>query len=644
MVESSQKNLLSVGLLTSVGALLLALTWRGWPDPQIDFGRELYAAWQISEGGRLYADITWFNGPLSPHINALWFKLFGTSLMTLAGANIILLGLLVALMWRLLREIGGHLAATVACATALPLFGLVQLVGIGNYNFICPYSHELTHGVLLGFGALAALAAHLRSGRARWALFCGLLVGTTFLTKAEIFLASAAACAIGRLIAARRAPATGTSHRVYAPFALGALIPVSLAFALLHRSLGATSEAIRATLGSWVFTLDPEITSLPFYQRGIGLDDPLGNLAAIAAGLGVHLLLLLPAAALATLAGRNRPRIGPWVAAILGAALALIAAVVGVLDWTEIARPWPVLVVAVAIGGGWSIAKSHHGDDATRRTTLLVATAVFALMMLGKMVLHARIAHYGFAHALPAAVLLITVATGVIPRVIDNAGGRGALFRSAMIGVLFVMAGAHVSSTADFMGRKQDMVGEGGDAFRSDPRGMFVESARRRVAGYPPGTTLLVLPEGVMVNYLARTPSSIPHLNFMPVEIAMFGEESIIRALEEQPPDLVLLLHRNTSEYGAEFFGRDYGQAIMAWVRAHYRSVGRWGDPPLEPGTRFGMKLLARRESSAFGVDFDQVQHRHHGLCHPAERHPLPDAVHVLTAGEYIGGRQAGLR
>jgi hypothetical protein len=31
------------------GVAMLAHTWRTWPDPLIDFGRELYLAWRVSE-------------------------------------------------------------------------------------------------------------------------------------------------------------------------------------------------------------------------------------------------------------------------------------------------------------------------------------------------------------------------------------------------------------------------------------------------------------------------------------------------------------------------------------------------------------------------------------------------------------------
>ena len=41
-----------------------ASVWSVGPDPLIDFGRELYVPWRITEGDVLYRDVAYFNGPV----------------------------------------------------------------------------------------------------------------------------------------------------------------------------------------------------------------------------------------------------------------------------------------------------------------------------------------------------------------------------------------------------------------------------------------------------------------------------------------------------------------------------------------------------------------------------------------------------
>ncbi len=127
--------------LTGLFVGLCAHTWRRWPDLLVDFGRELYVPWQLTEGAVLYRDIAYFNGPLSPYFNATLFQLFGTSLLTLVVVNLAIVVLLCVLFYRLILPRYGPLAASLVCAVFLGGFALAHLRIMGNYNFVCPYSH-----------------------------------------------------------------------------------------------------------------------------------------------------------------------------------------------------------------------------------------------------------------------------------------------------------------------------------------------------------------------------------------------------------------------------------------------------------------------------------------------------------------------
>ena len=179
-----------------VAVAMLTWTWGRWLNLLVDFGGELYVAWRIAAGEVLYRDLAYFTGPLSPYVNALWFSWFGTGLWTLVVANLVLVGLLTALLYRLLAILGDRLSATVGCVVFLVAFAF-STIGDGNYNFVCPYSHEALHGTLLALAALSSLGAWLRSGRSRWILCAGAMLGLCFLTKGEIFVALALALATG---------------------------------------------------------------------------------------------------------------------------------------------------------------------------------------------------------------------------------------------------------------------------------------------------------------------------------------------------------------------------------------------------------------------------------------------------------------
>jgi hypothetical protein len=218
--------------------------------------------------------------------------------------------------------------------------------------------------------------------------------------------------------------------------------------------------------------------------------------------------------------------------------------------------------------------------------------------MTGKMLLNARLYHYGFALGVPATALVAALAWCWLPARVAAAGGSAPVLRAAVAAALACFAGAHLAQTARMHAAKTVEVGTGADRFLADARGTVVNEALAWLdANTPAGgarPTVAVLPEGVTLNYLARLRNPTPYFNFMPPEIVLFGEEEILDAFRASPPDLVLLVHKDTIEYGVRFFGRDYAVRLGVWIRENYREVKRFGDPPLQPGSRFGIAVLAR--------------------------------------------------
>lgn len=562
---------------------LLAWTWGTWPDVLVDFGRELYVPWQIAQGKRLYLDLAWFNGPLSPYWNALMFRLFGVGLRTLVWVNAVLFAVILALLHSLLRSFGSRTSATIACLLVLATCGFGQLVGIGNYNYICPYSHEITHGLLLGLAALVCLQRWSGSGRLGELLMAAGLVGLCFLTKPEMFLAALAASAtvVGLRLWSERAG----GPRALAAFALGLVLPVLIAAGLL--------ASWRGALGAWPALFATDVAASPFYRAGSGLDAPAANAfrmlgwAAGTAGLLLPGLLL----GLSTRSSRQA-RVAAWITFAISAAI--VAVLFARIPWTSAARPWPLFCLGVLVA---AILRFRNGDTAA------VGFAVFSLALLGKMLLNARLSHYGFALAMPALALLTVVLYDWVPRWIAGRGGTAAVARAGLLPMLLAFALAHLGVTSKFLADKRERVAAGTpDAFRADGRARAVNAVLDWIAVHPgkggPRPTVLVVPEGVMINYLARSENPTPFVNFMPPEMILFGEPRILEALARRPPDLVVVTHKSTHEYGLPWFGRSYARDLAAWLEGHYHLVQLFGDPPLEPGSRYGIAILARNGSS----------------------------------------------
>ena len=158
----------------TIAAVFVALavwSWRKWPDLLVDFGQQLYIPWQLAEGARLHREIAFLHGPLSQHVNAVLFWRFGPSLTVLIVLNLAALACLTWVVYKTVRLGGDRLTATTACLVLLTVFGFSQYVWTGNYNYISPYTHEATHGIVLSAVMILALSRGLtRGGRGWWAI------------------------------------------------------------------------------------------------------------------------------------------------------------------------------------------------------------------------------------------------------------------------------------------------------------------------------------------------------------------------------------------------------------------------------------------------------------------------------------------
>lgn len=575
-------------IILTAFAGMLQWTWGGWPDPTVDFGTQLYVPWRITEGDALYRDLAYFKGPFSPYLNASLFTLLGVSLRSLVLSNLAVLLATLILLWKLLIAFTDAFSAMVCLLVVIFIFAFVQLWYLGNYNWVTPYAHEYTHGIALSLGALLATQSFARSGQMRYAAVAGALTGLVFLTTAEVFSACVSATVVGMIIALRqRATSRRVSIKIAAAFAACVFAVPLLAWIILSLAM-TPSEALRGALGSWVWVFDTRIAELGFYRASIGLDDPAQRVWRLLTIFGAELAFFAVALGVAWsiphLHWRVPARIATIVIAVtLGATFGWVLR--RLVPWFEMALPLPVVVLIVGIYSARKIRRDTDGRDAARLTF-----AIYAGILLAKIALFARVQHYGFTLALPATMLSVVLLVGTIPRWIESRGRAGKTFRAIALAALAayvvgVLYGHHL-----FTHDKTIHVASGADDFRADARGGQVNAALQLLGQrVQKSDTLAVLPQGLMVNYLARLPHPNRYLNFMPPEVISAGEEAIIRAYEARPPDWIIVARVNVR--GDAFYLLDgdyaYGRELLRWVKDRYEVVAVVPGPANDPSAEW---------------------------------------------------------
>jgi hypothetical protein len=549
--------------LIAWGGGLCLWVWSRTGDILGDFGHEMYVAWQLSQGKVFARDVAYLCGPLSPWINALWMRIFGANLNVILTFNALVLVGTAALLYRVILQAASELAAFAATAFFVAVFGLCVGTRDTNYNFLTPYAHGVTHGLLLCLGTAMCLCRFQRAGGVRWSVTAGLLTGLAYLTKPEMFLACAATFAAGMagVVWLRRMDVRGVE--VAAPVLAVAAAPLAAWLVL---------RATPAVLGGWQFVTPGDVLKRPMYLAGLGIDDVRNSLLKIAlsAGVDAGVVGLLAAAAMA---GRR--------AVALPVAVVLMAAVVAAGQyfpsyWVDADRAL-VLFAAGAVGiTGWRVL---CGRTPVERRIAQWLLAVLSLALLPKMMLNVRTYHYGFVLAAPCAAMLVAALVAWLPEVVRRAGGEATVARLGGMGLVAGLIVNRMIVTQMVLSERtvEIPLAMGGQLY-ARPIDLPAAQAVRWLASFPPQTTAAIYPDAAGIDFASGKASGLTFNVLNPMTLGMWGEENALLDLQSHPPDIILILRADTSDLGAQWFGQDYGRQVMQWIAAHYRPTETFGE------------------------------------------------------------------
>jgi hypothetical protein len=506
--------------------LAFAQSYLRWLDPIIDTGRDLYIPEQLANGAKLYRDIRYQYPPLAPYLLALITGGIGHSLASYMAIGIAQSLAIAAALWMALRR-----AAGVAPAFAATLsFVALSFCGASTWgaNFLFPYSYGATIGMTLLCVALAAFIYR------RNAIAIAALVLASW---CKVEYAIAALLIVVVLAAARR-----VTLRQLASFfaAMAACAGIAV---LYFRDTGWLSENVFA---AW----QHGARAKHFFELVSGTamwQDQLTQLALGVAGIVAIALLM---------------RTGRWIAAI---PIVIIGILLGNHSFF---RAWALLQwVALA----WAFVRD--------RDSPLIIFAAFSVASTLRIPLNVSPAWYGFVLTIPVFALAAYTLFCYIPR------------RNAMVFLWLVPFAANAVGDLWLQHERY--------ALKAFPivssRGMFYDANADRarilnalIAEVHDGT-LAVMPEGLTINYLTNTPTTLSFHTFTPVETAdPVIESAIVRELTAHPPDRVALVTRDVREYGSRGFGVDYGLGITTFLHSRYRVEHVWH------GMRFDALLLRR--------------------------------------------------
>lgn len=585
-----------IPLLT--GSVMLLISWQRWADIIVDFGREVYLPWQINKGAVLYRDLEYFYGALSPYVNALLFRVFGTQIMVIAAFNIVVVIALASLIYHIFRKTTDTITATATATTFLAVFAFA---GVGNYNFVCPYSHGLTHGLFLSFLSISIFMKYVENKKNRYLFMLGVLLGLVFFTKPEVFFAIFIAMFLGiALMLFIDARGGNGAFKKASLFSLGFFIPLA-GFTLYFTRHMTFDNAIRSLFVPYAALVKIQPASNIFYLRIMGTDKAVMNILKMLLVSGCYLIVML----LLRLIGsrvryiREKKSLFADRRALFYSVLFVALCFIICSSWDQIFRGLPVALLMLIGYLCLSLVRSRGDYSKVGRLLPLFVLANFAFFLLCKMILNVRVFHYGFALTMPAVLLLVAIAVYQIPAFLEKkyVGAFSVrFFGLILVGMVLLI---HMIASWRIDSAKTYRVGSGLDAiFDFDKtistRGVYVNLALDTIEKImKKDENFFVFPEGVMLNYLARRDNPAPYLVISFAELDVFGENAILRTFTKKMPDYIIIVDRDMSEFGYSRSYKPFAPGITSWIEKNYIPVYTVGSEPLT-GRGFGITIAKR--------------------------------------------------
>jgi hypothetical protein len=273
------------------------------------------------------------------------------------------------------------------------------------------------------------------------------------------------------------------------------------------------------------------------------------------------------------------------------------------ITWSETGRCLFGLMLIYTFISGASLIHRSTPETIHPEQIIRLLLAVLATALIARMALNGRIYQLGYYQAALAGLLVPAVLTGELPMRL----GMGRCGRTMIVvGSLALLVPGVVilaSNSQRTLHFKTFAVGAGVDRFYAfppqiNPTGETVRVLSEWLRETPPGQTLLVLPEGEMINYLARLPSPVSPFRFYFATTDDGREKRIVNELQRHPPDWIVIISRDLREYGIQRYGEKpgSGQQILLWVADHYEPAASLGGNPLDYQQRGGVILKRKVE------------------------------------------------
>lgn len=550
-------------IISFIYLISFIVSYGHWGDLIIDCGREVYIPHAIASGKVLYKDIFCIYGPFPYLFNAFFIKIFTANLFTFYSIGAMLGLFFITGVYLCARE---FLSKTVCVGICLLIMFSVVFDGF-IFNYILPYSYAVVFASVFSIWILYSLINYIKTKNPNCLYCAALLWGAICVSKIE-FVPVIIPVIISYLLIEKN------KVRVFLTFiAYSLAVPFITYFVLFSQGLNfadltnnakfiqdmVNTQAIKHFYGNYCiahFNLNIFLTNLKnlisliftgviFFGVlffALKRKSPITKYLIVLFISGFYFCILM-------LQGTHPQIIFaflPYICTII-----FLLKLVRFIRAKEYKNTQSILSLILLIFAISISFKNFHSLQLGFYGSYSFAPLILCLIIFLKELLELKFIYYTKKQCDTALFIFLLILTLVFANIL-------ALRLSRENGVIKTPLGT-IKTEKRIASALNDTIS-------------YIAQHSHK------NDTLLVLPEGIMLNYLTQRKWDFYQTSFIPLDFETFGENNILNEISQKKPDYVIFVKRDTQEYGKRYICSDYGIKTCNYITHNYSFEAAFGD------------------------------------------------------------------
>lgn len=600
MEKEAKKTRYFYYLLICISFLFgLKISWFKWGDLIIDTFRDPWIAYKITQGNFLYRDISYNFGILPPYVMAFLFFVFGQNINCSVFLGIFLTSITLFLTYRVSRLFLTRFFSTLTALNFIFVFAFGHYTNCGIFNFILPYNLASIFFIVFLLSAILFFCKYLKKKKNNYLFYWILSMYFIFLSRIYmsflVWIVFTFIYIIYVLKNKNKHSITSSIYIILPP--LFALVTYYLFLYFGNAFEGFYEGVLGKIMGKgrskWELMLS-----------GFGRKE---NIFVVIISFSYQVLSVYLIYGLSTLfpliKKKTKNKIFNFLFYLTAFVISMTMAAVlhKLVHYHNQFTLMPLLLISGIVVNFYSIFKrgKYNFLDISSLTLFFLS---FALIL--RIVLRAVPVGYAFYLLIPGLICYYYFFSKIFPFYLTTLlkfkyFEKKYYFFS--VGVLFIMLMLPfiLENYTTYKKKKLVIHGDRGDIlYFPSYRGIrFYEVIEYLKKNTNQDTTVIVFPEGIGINFLSSRDNPLRYFCFIPTEVICIGEDKVIEAITKNHVDIILLIHRPTSEHGYPVFGRDYAEKIYSWMQGNYILEKLIGPYPFTTD-EFGIAIYRKKDIS----------------------------------------------